>query len=329
MGGMENLTYQEVKRQSQAVFGQFGRSKWIPFAKENAKHPNRRDAKELSGVGVGKTLLLVGMGASLEKQADTILKYRDRIDIVTCDKGFQALKENVGIKPDYVMVCDCNVVWQKWGPKEEDTEGVKMLATPYANLDWTRKWRGPIYFYVNRDAIDTQDIFTEIMGPGTRMIPASSNVSNAQLVFFLGLDEWNPSPFAGYEQYILAGYDYSWKPDGNYYAWANPVPKRNYMNHRIIRDNSGELCFSSDNLVFSARWLSHYLKAFPTPVINVSDGILDARRGNLEQILSSIDPAKGEAVRRAVEMYSLSSMASNKARNNLLKAKEEYLNGKR
>lgn len=327
---MNNLSYQEVRKQSEAVFGQFGKTKWIPFAKENARHPNRRDARELQGVGAGKTLLSIGMGASLERHAETIVKYRDRFDIITCDKGFRALKENLGVKPDYVMVCDCNVVWQKWGPREEDTEGVKMIATPYANLDWTRKWRGPIYFYVNRDAIDTQEIFLDIMGAGTRQIPASSNVSNAQLVFFLGLDEWTRDTFAGYEQYVLVGYDYSWKPDGNYYAWANPIPKRNYMNHRVLRDNAGELCFSSDNLVFSARWLTNYLRAFPeAPVLNASQGILEARKCDLEKVLSSIDVSKGEAIRRASQLYSLASAGADAARQNLIKAKEEYLNGKR
>lgn len=325
---MKDLSYRDVKAQSTAVFGQFGKTKWIPFARENAKHANRRDTSELRGRGAGRTLLSVAMGASLEGQVDVIRKHRANFDIVTCDKGFQALTER-GVRPDYVMVCDCNVAWQKWGPKEADTEGVAMIATPYANLDWTRKWRGPIYFYVNRDAIDSQDTFLEIMGPGTRTIPASSNVSNAQVVFFTGQDEWQRESFGGYERIVLAGYDYSWKPDGNYYAWADPKPKRHYMNHRTLRDTAGELVFSSENLIFSARWLSHYMRAYPAEIVNCSAGILDGRRANLEEVLSGATPQAGARVREAAGLAAAAELAARKARTAHARAREEYLHGSR
>src|SRR3990167_4061002 len=119
---MEKINYNDVKKQSNAVFGQFGHSRWIPFAKQNANHPNRRDPLSLANSGIGKVLLSVGYGASLEDHIETIKKYRDRIDIVCPDKAFKPLIER-GIKPDFVMLCDCNIQWPKWGPGEEDTRG--------------------------------------------------------------------------------------------------------------------------------------------------------------------------------------------------------------
>lgn len=328
---MKDLSYQDVKRQSMAVFGQFGKDKWIPFARENARHKNRRDCRELKDVGVGKTLLSVAMGASLEQQVETIKKYRDRVDIVTCDKGFQAMVAH-GVKPDYVMLCDCNIVWQKWGPTEQDTEGVALIATPYANVTWTRKWRGPIYFYVNRDAIDSQEVFLEIMGQGTRTIPASSNVSNAQFVFFTGMDEWSREVFGGYEKILLVGYDYSWRPDGNYYAWADPKPKRYYMNHKTLMDINGDLVYSSENLIFSARWMSNYLRAFSQlRVVNCSGrGLLEqAMRVDLEAELSRIDTGRGRALKLARENVMASAVAAQAAQKSLASAREEYLYGSR
>lgn len=326
---MQDLSYADVKRQSLAVFGQFGKDKWIPFAKENVKHKNKRDARELDGAGVGRTLLSVGMGASLEEHIDTIKKYRDRVDIVTCDKGFQALMSH-GVKPDYVMVCDCNVVWQKWGPKDEDTSGVTMIATPYANVTWTRKWLGPIYFYVNRDAIDSQDIFLEIMGPGIRTIPASSNVSNAQVVFFTGMDEWSRENFGGYEKILLVGYDYSWRPAGNYYAWSDPKPKRWYMNHKTMLDKNNDVVFTSDNLLFSARWLGHYLRAWNVNVINCSErGILESKSGRLDEEMRAVDPSKTRLIRTALDNFKSASAASVSARKSLDMMREEYLYGSR
>lgn len=298
---MEQLTYSDVKKQSQAVFGQFGHTKWIPFAKENAGHPNRRDPEELRGCGVGKILVSVGMGASLEENLDIIKKYRHKFDLICPDKAFKPLVER-GVIPDYVMLCDCNIQWPKWGPEGIDTKNIKLIATPYAHVTWTRRWEGPIYFYCNRDAIQSENIFLEIMGGKTRMIPASSNVSNAQVVFFTGMDEWTKQTFAGYERIYLVGYDYSWRPNGNYYAWHDPKPKRYYMHHKTGRDINGDIVYFSENLLFSAKWLMHYVTAHPSGVINCSGrGLSEVKQGNLEAELKSIDESRVVSVRTNLE----------------------------
>jgi hypothetical protein len=326
---MEKLSYQDVKKQSTAVFGQFGESKWIPFAKENAKHPNRRDPMELQNCGVGKVLLAVGFGASVEDHLETIKKYRDRVDIICPDKAFKPLMDR-GIKPDYVMLCDCNIMWPKWGPDESLTKDIKLLSTAYGNTMWTRRWQGPIYFYVNRDAIGSEKVFLDILGSKTRAIPASSNVSNAQVVFLTGMDEWTQSVFAGYDKILLTGYDYSWRPDGNYYAWSDPKPKRYYMQHRTLRDINSDRVFSSENLIFSARWLSTYLKSFNLNAVNCSErGLLDIKRGSLESEMSSINPAAGRKVRLALETVKFVSAARESALTAFNMAREELCYGSR
>lgn len=326
---MQKLSYQDVKKQSTAVFGQFGESKWIPFAKENSQHTNRRDPMELQNCGVGKVLLAVAFGASLESQIETIKKYRDRIDIICPDKAFKPLMDH-GVRPDYVMLCDCNIMWPKWGPDEVDTKGIKLLATPYANTMWTRRWQGPIYFYVNRDAIGSEKIFLEILGSKTRSLPASSNVSNAQVVFMTGIDEWNRSVFAGYEKILLTGYDYSWKPEGNYYAWANPKPKRYYMHHQTLRDYNQDRVFSSENLIFSAKWLTTYVQSFGLNVVNCSGGgLLDIKKGDLEKELSRIDTRATKKIVNALETVKFASMAKDSALTAFNTAREELCYGKR
>lgn len=299
-----NLDYQAVKQQSTAVFNQFGKSKWIPFAEENSKHKNRRDPEELRASGVGKILVSVGLGASLEDSIDDLKKYRDKIDIICCDKGFKVLLDN-GIKPNYVMLADCNILWQKWAPREEETQGVSLISTPYGNVTWTRKWRGPVYFYVNRDAIGTEEIFLEIMGNKARLVPASTNVANAQVVFWTGLDEINPNmPFGLYEKILLVGYDYSWRPNGNYYAFRDVKPKRHYMNHNTMLDVNRDLVFTSENLLFSAKWMTDYCSAFNhlLNIVNCSDrGLLEIRRSTLEKELEPIRDEFGEHIRVAFQ----------------------------
>mgnify|MGYP001581076875 CR=1 FL=1 len=324
---MEELTFKDVFNQSTSVFKQFGESKWKPFARENANHPLRRDPRELQGCGVGKVLVSVGMGASTEEHVEVLKKYRDRIDVIVCDKGFKPLLEH-GVKADYVMLCDCNIIFQKWAPKEEDTVGVKLISTSYANIDWTRKWRGPIYFYLNRDAICSEKIFAEIMGPATRTIPASSNVGNAQVVFMVGIDEHNPYYFAGYERILLIGYDYSWRVDGNYYAWANPAPKRYYMASRNMLDISSHLVLTSENLVFSARWLSQYVSRCNLPVVNCSGrGVLPGPSGNFEEQLQLINPSITSLIKSAQSVYARAKQAELEAFSNLKRTKEELFHG--
>jgi len=289
------LTWKEVEAQSNQVFGQFGESHWLPYAKQNVKLP-RRSTDELQNVGVGKFLLLAALGESLEKNIETIKKYRDRVDIVTCEKGFAHLYDR-GIVADYVMVCDCNVLYDHIKDHIKYTKGVKLLATPYANPDYTKNWQGDRYFFINQDAIQTEKKFLEIFkGSGVRVIPAGSNVSNAMMVFFTGSNEYQNVNWSGYEQYIMVGYDYSWKPEGSYYAFTDPKPKRYYMHHRTVLDYKGDMCFTSENLWFSAKWAYTYITTFNLPVINCSERGLLAIGNNkqkpLDVVLSNINPSK-------------------------------------
>lgn len=283
------LSNAEVINQSKTVFNQFGQSLWIPNAKKNVEL-KFKDANELISCGIGKVMVLVGMGASLEEQVDVLKKYRDRCDICVCDKGFGPLLEH-GIKADYVFLCDASIPFRHIEPYIDQTEGVALIATPYANPEWTKNWKGQRYFFVMRDAIESEQHFSKIFGD-IRGIPAGSNVSNGMLSFFAGCDEFNDKNWAGYEKYLLIGYDYSWPVNGNYYAWANPKPKRNYMLHRTILDHKLRPAFTSENLYFSAKWMVSYLSKFSIPVVNCGDrGLLMIKeQSTLERELSRLKP---------------------------------------
>lgn len=284
----KQMSYRETKMQSETVFKQFGESKWIPFAKENAKLPHK-NSDVLKGCGLGKFLVSAAMGASLEGHIDVLKKYREKIDIVTCDKGFGVLLDH-GIKADYVIICDANIEFRWLKPYVEETKGVKLLATPYANVEWTNAWQGDRYFFINKDTISTEDVFQPIFG-GIREIPAGSNVSNAMLIFFMGCDEKSSVNWSGYETIFLTGYDYSWRPMGNYYAYSDPRPKRFYMNHMTLLDINKDWVFTSMNLHFSARWMSAYNQAYDMPIVNCSErGILPLKRmGKLDEMLAKVN----------------------------------------
>lgn len=342
------LNYGDVKRQSTQVWNQFGESKWLPYSQINAKLRNRRDPFELEQCGVGRFAVLAAMGASLEGHIDTLKKYRDRFDLITCDKGFGTLLEH-GLKADYVQLCDCNIQYKWLEPYVNETRGVKLLATTYANVEWTTRWKGPIYFYTNKDALQSEKKFLPILGQpdqsklgfppnyvpfgdGQRMrvIPAGSNVSNAMLIFMVGVDETNQVSFSGYENFFLTGYDYSWRPSGpefqcktgNYYAFSNPIPKRYYMSHRTMLDINGDPVQTSENLLFSAKWMYSYVSAYNLPVTNCSErGILDIKsKMQLDKALSRIDTSEAKRARIRDQMDTCHSAVK------VLRAAQDTLN---
>lgn len=344
------LDYKDVKRQSEAVWGQFGESVWLPYTQINVRLPNRRDPEELRECGVGRVALLAAMGASLEEHVELIKANRDKVDVITCDKGFGTLLEH-GIKADYVQLCDCNIQYKWLEPYVNETKGVKLLATTYANVEWTTRWQGPIYFYLNKDALQSEKKFLPLLGvPDTaklridtdtlplqsarvRIIPAGSNVSNAMLIFMIGADEENQHSFSGYERFLLTGYDYSFRPSGpefacktgNYYAFANPVPKRHYMNHRTMLDINGDPVATSENLLFSAKWLYSYVTAYNLPVINCSGrGMLDIPlKMGMAEALGRINasPEARSRVRRDLEVCRQASSVFSAAQENLTESR--------
>lgn len=326
------LNYSDVKRQSEAVFKQFGESRWIPYANTNAAL-ERQDMGKLKNSGIGKILVLAAMGESTEDAIPVLQKYRDRFDILVNDKSFGYMIER-GITPDYVMLCDANIPFRWIEKYTAKTKGVKLIATPYANIEWTKAWEGERYFYVAEDAIRSERTFLKIMGNDTRVIPAASNVSNAMVVFMVGANNQANINWAGYDKYLLVGYDYSWRPStagdgiktGKYYAFEDPKPKRFYMNHRTILDINNDWVHTSENLLFSAKWLISYLSTFKPPIVNCSGrGILDVPwRDTLEHQLSMIDSSHATvgSVRRQFNMLALAHKVMEEAKLNFELSRE-------
>lgn len=326
MGGL--LKRNEIKRQSEQVFGQFGDAKWIPNARENAKL-ERRPLEELNGTGLGRTIVLAAMGESTEDQIETIKANRDKFHLAVNDKMFGYFIER-GVKPDFVFLSDANILF-KWVEKYVDqTEGVRLICTPYANPEWTKAWKGPRYFYLNADIIKSERFFAEAF-PESRIIPASSNVSNSMVCFFLGMLEGPPVNWGGYEKYLLVGFDYSWRPSsdemapeikkGKYYAFEDPKPKRFYMNHRTLNDFNGDIVHTSENLFFSARWMWSFVTMFNVPLVNCSGrGILHIPlRSPLSKELEDINSDE-----KAVQNVRDKLAALKESHKALAAAKEEY-----
>jgi len=260
---MNALTKEDINKQSEGTWARW-RHDWIENSNIN-KDGKRGKIKDLINHGEGRNLLQVAFGNSLKQNIDKIkeVSQRDDFDVFCCDKAFGYLMEN-GIIPDFCLVADANIddIWFK----DHDTSKTKLIANIAANPLWTQHWEGEIFYYVNWDSIDTARIVGKI-GECYDVIPAASNVSNAQVVF--------ANQIMGYDWEILIGFDYSWKAD-KYYATGDYKEKKSWMNHMTLISNKGELLQTSTNLMFSSQWMSMYLKKTRAKVIDCSGGFLES-----------------------------------------------------
>ena len=279
MIGQGRLSEKEVLAQSRAAFGQW-ESKWKDYASRNGIVYKRQQTshRHLLHSGYGKVLIVCGMGASLEKHIATLKEYQNKsgVEISVCDKGYKILMEN-GIKPKYVVVADAVVDYEKWAePFIEESKDVNLISCITANPKWAENWKGKVYFWVNKDNIQSELVFTKISGCN-ELIPASSNVGNSNLVF--------STQILGYDEYYLVGYDFSWKPNENYYAF-NDSDKRYWMKVGQSFGSDNSISYTSSNLLFSCRWLQDFIngpmKVHGYNIYNCSgQGILNMPAGDL------------------------------------------------
>lgn len=227
-------------------------------------------------VGVGRAIILVANGASFEENIETLKANHHGHDIMCCDKTLGHLL-NHGIKPHYCLVADAKVNYKKYlEPWKDQLDETILFMSVTANPEWSLNgnWSDR-YFFVNYDVIRSEVEFMGLSGCQNK-IPAATNVSNAMAVMVTQSENAYRRNFFGYDKIMLLGYDYSWKPDGSYYAFdKNGNGKHNYMRHIYAANRSGEMVFTSGNLLFSAQWLEQYLVIFHLPAVNCStEGLL-------------------------------------------------------
>lgn len=327
---MAGLTPDQIVKQSWAAFNQW-EHQWKEHALAASKFP-MKDLSHFQSRGAGRACLLIGNGASFEREIETIKKYAHLVDIMVCDKALGHCIEN-GITPTYCLVADANVSYEKYlEPWKDKLHNTILFQSVCANPKWIdgANWKGT-YFYCVKDAIETEKIFQKISGC-PNIVAAGTNVSNSMLIFLTQCDNQRRENYFGYDKYLLIGYDYSWKIDGNYYAFDHDGKgKRYYMRHNYGRTIGGDICVTSNNLAFSLKWIEKYIEAFKLPVIQCSkDSVLQtplARKGyaSLEEQMQYKGTVKAEEVRQLMQKSREVSELQRKIGNRLnVMAKTQY-----
>lgn len=263
------MNSEQILRQSQVAYKQWA-EQWRRHASEHKSY-EKKPINDFKDIGVGKAILCVANGYSFEEQIETIKEQAANVDIMACDKSLGHLLDN-GIKPTYVVVCDANVEYEKYlAPYEEQLQDTILFINVCANPEWTRNgnWK-EIYFFVNKDIIQSEKEFSELSGC-QNVIIAGTNVSNAMLILLTQCENNNKRNFFNYDKMILIGFDYSWKFGGNYYAFnKDGGGKDKYMCHMHLYADDGTPIYTSGNLWFSKNWIFEYIKTFSLPVVQTA-----------------------------------------------------------
>lgn len=264
-----SLTPEQIIEQSKTALRQW-ETIWRANAARHARFP-QPSMSNFEGYGIGRACLLIANGASFERELETIREHQGNVDILCCDKSLGHCLEN-DIVPTFCLVADANVNFEKYCAKWADKlSNTILVASVCANPDWAEKgnWKER-YFYCVKDAIHTERIFQPLTGC-PNVIPAGTNVSNTMVIALTQCDNDRQQNFFGYDKYLLIGFDYSWKWDGNYYAFDFEAGgKRFYMRHNYGRTIGGDYCYTSNNLGFSLQWLKKYVETFRLPVVQCS-----------------------------------------------------------
>lgn len=260
------LTKEDIQKQSERAYGQWA-PQWREHAVRNAKWP-MKSLGVFENSGIGKAVLCVANGYSLEEEIETIKAWAHNVDILCCDKSLGHLVRH-GVRPTFCMVADANVDYERYlKPWEHQLQDTVLVANVCANPLWVENgnWRDR-YFFAVKDILKSELEFTRISGC-PNVIPAGTNVSNGLVVFLTQSDNEGRKNFFAYDKILLIGFDYCWSPTGGYYAFdKDGGGKAQYMRHAFLFDLNREPCYSSSNLIFSAKWLAQYVQAFRLPVV--------------------------------------------------------------
>lgn len=270
MSKQNNLSKDAIVNQSWGAYNQWC-EQWREHASAAKKVVNKTTFDDFSNVGIGKPLVLVANGYSFEENIETLKANRHKVDIMACDKTIGHLIEN-GIVPDYCLVCDANVSFEKYlEPYLDKIQDIVLFSNVCANPKWFEmNWKS-VCFFVNEDAIKSQVEFSELSGCN-QFIPAATNVSNCMVVISTQSSNKGRRNLFGYDKYLLIGFDYSWRQDGKYYAFNETGNgKQFYMKHAFVLLRDGTPAYSSSNLIFSAKWVEDYIRNFKLPVVCCSE----------------------------------------------------------
>jgi hypothetical protein len=255
-----------VREQSKAAYKQ-----WAPQWRANAKEHSKYEMKSLEdfrNIGIGRAIVCVANGFSFEENLEALKANRHNVDIMACDKTLGSLIEN-GIFPDFCIICDANVNYDKYLKPWKDKLGKTVaIINVNANPEWAEKgnWKDQ-YFFVNKDIIKSEVEFCGISGC-KNIIAAGTNVSNAMVIMLTQCETNVRQNFFGYDKILLIGFDYSWRPGGKYYAFNETGDgKAQYMKHAYLTTHDGSWCYTSGNLAFSAEWFETYVRVFNLPVV--------------------------------------------------------------
>lgn len=223
----------------------------------------------------GKHVVVVGAGASLERQMPFLKRYQHRgsIAIIAADMALRPLRA-AGITPRYVITCETMPV-DYFGSLP--TEEMHLFAFSCASNINIRRWRGDISFYNWMLHNDAYDPLWETAGTHLGFVATGSIVTTQAVSLALG---------CGIASLALAGNDMGFSR--GYYAKNtavhglygrrlsrfSPFESLDYAAVRRNRDftivRDGAEYFTSNQFLTAKLWLEDLFKTQQTPIFDSS-----------------------------------------------------------
>jgi hypothetical protein len=239
---------------------------WHTNATENKKTFELLGGRpEIVDFGAGKDVVVFAFGPSFTENMTALIGSRAHYtaEVAVVDKALKSAVE-VGCVPDFCMVADGQVDFERWGNVPESVcKKTVLLSSVTANWRWARHWQengGKVAFFLNRDSILTHREYGKFLSHErgeAYIIPAGSNVANSLYVASVMV--------IGYKSVYLCAFDYSFRLDGDYYGTKEKIKETNFKvdkhafnNHGLTTGVDGGLVQTSQSMDFSARWLCDF-----------------------------------------------------------------------
>lgn len=206
------------------------RNEWVRNVKDNKEHFKyfHRDhsVKVFHNELLNKPIILVGAGPSLQKNIKYLKLAKEKgIKILANHHALMYLaREDVNIKPDYVIVLDSGKMWDEYYAFDKmDYSDVPLLADMTCNTEQLKKWKGPVYFF--KSSYPDNEIAKFLKMEIERFVPAheypsqlevGGHAGGAALGIAIGILQVN--------QVIFIGHDYCFAPDtGKFYPFDHKI----------------------------------------------------------------------------------------------------------
>jgi hypothetical protein len=219
---------------------------------------------DLADFNIGKSIILVAAGPSLNKNIRYLKAAYRKIPILCVDAAFPILLKNK-IEPDIVFIVDTKPVQEIFFRESYPGIRTKLAAASCVHKKVIEAWKGEFYFF-NAFGSDEDHEIQLKHGKDFGSLGVGGNVSSAVL--------WFSIAFSGSSRIIFVGHDFSYQNIQNYYARGTVDEMAADKKKRLPTwDIYGKTVFQDLSLKSYKEWTERTIRDLKTEIENLGGKI--------------------------------------------------------